>query len=320
MIRLTWKTLIFLLFSSWHSLSLADSTAQTWFEQMQTALKKTSYDMVFLKAQGQHAHPFRYRHGFYKNHELAMSENLNGPAIKTFQIDQLVVYSNIKQEMLSINSHYIPEVFPYGLFHSWQRLNQAYTFSMGGKSRLAGRHAQAFFITPKDNKRYRYQLYLDQDTKLPLQFDIVFNKQVLERFLVLQLSKTSISMPLKSLLSHTWPKATEVIPPKSTNNWQFKQLPVGFKKISADSHLLAGKFQPVHYFLLDDGMTKISVYVAPKEKPNLPAKISLRNSINMINITRHSKEIVVIGKAPDEFLKKIGMMVQPIHSNHDHVN
>ena len=320
MIRLTWKTLIFLLISSWHPLSLADSTAQTWFEQMQTALKKTSYDMVFLKTQATHTLPFRYRHGVYRNHELAVSENLNGPAAQIFKIDQLVVYSNIKQERLSIHSHYIPEIFPHGFFHSWQRLNQAYTFSIGGKLRLAGRNAQAFSITPKDNKRYRYQLYLDQKTKLPLQFDIVFNKQILERFQVLQLSKVKVSEQLKSLLSHTWPKATQAMPSKQTNQWKFKQLPTGFKQVSTDSHLLAGKFQKVHYFLLDDGMTKISVYVAPKEKPNLPANISLKNSINMINITLHNKEIVVIGKAPDEFLKKIGMMVQPLPPTNDHVN
>ncbi|MFY0702205.1 MAG: MucB/RseB C-terminal domain-containing protein, partial [Bermanella sp.] len=153
---------------------------------------------------------------------------------------------------------------------STRQLSKAYDFRSLGKQRIAGRLVEGVQLVPKDASRHFYQLWLDQETTVPLRTELVSRKgQVLERY------QFSYFMPKKEFVKARFePRTKGVIlteadtaevlktTQKDVLEWRLNWIPSGFEDEAATGY--APKMSARRIY--SDGIVMFSVYVEQVEK------------------------------------------------------
>jgi sigma-E factor negative regulatory protein RseB len=200
-----------------------------------------------------------------------------------------------------------------------EQLEANYKFKLFSTDRVADRPTQVVGITPKDEYRYGYLVWLDQETAMPLRSQLWGEgKQVIEEILF-----TRIEFPESISLSELDPTIdtggfTLVRPPDGQREiasgipWKIAELPQGFRHSDTMKMPIAGSQYPVEHFVFTDGLATVSVFVEdPKTEADVAEGFSRFGSTSTFSLTLGGRKITAIGEVPQRTVKRIATSLQP---------
>ena len=132
-------------------------------------------------------------------------------------------------------------------------------------------------IKPRDEFRYGYMLWLDQETAMPLQSQLIDDQgEVVEQILFTDIEFPD-RLPAEALeatidtTGFTMLRAPESSPLAAGIPWRAAAVPGGFKLSVATQSPIAGSDTPVEHLVYSDGLATVSVFI---EDPDTKAEVS----------------------------------------------
>jgi sigma-E factor negative regulatory protein RseB len=191
-------------------------------------------------------------------------------------------------------------------------IEQHYELALRATARVANRAAQMLEIKPRDEFRYGYVLWLDQETAMPLRSQLIDDKgSVVEQILFTEIELPS-SIPAEALAATIDTTGfTMLRPPESATltegiPWRAAAVPGGFKLSVATQSPIAGSETPVEHLVYSDGLATVSVFI---EDPNTKAEVSegfsTMGSTNAFSLTLRGRKVTAVGEVPRQTVRTI---------------
>ncbi|MFT7220302.1 MAG: sigma-E factor negative regulatory protein RseB, partial [Candidatus Azotimanducaceae bacterium] len=184
-----------------------------------------------------------------------------------------------------------------------------YRLSVHGEDRVAGRMAVKVSISPRNNDRYGYRLWLDQKTGLLLQSHLIDRGKVKELFQftnltigedipVEYLASAIIGETVSHALAFDMGERTEK--PVLRVNW----LPDGFRAVRSRGNRL-------HF---SDGLATFSVFIEKPGSVGLPDMVTTRGGTVVITrrLNGSGPQITVVGEVPVQTARRVADSVEPV--------
>jgi sigma-E factor negative regulatory protein RseB len=187
-----------------------------------------------------------------------------------------------------------------------------YDIKLGGAARVAERPAQILEIKPRDEFRYGYMLWLDQETAMPLQSQLIDEQGAV----VEQILFTDIEIPANIPPSALEPtidttgfatlRAPESTPLAAEIPWRAAAVPGGFKLSVATQSPIAGSDTPVEHLVYSDGLATVSVFIEdPETKAEVGEGFSTVGSTNAFSLTLGGRKVTAMGEVPRQTVRTI---------------
>ena len=286
----------------------SDQPATQWLDKMSQAMRSINYDMaVVVQHGGKAIEPYRWRHGLVEGQSVEHLSLLNGPGRDIVRVGSQVSYYEPNVPAFSLASSSISGPFPATLLYDPQKLSVSYEFVLVGRSRVTGRATQQIRIVSKDNSRYGFSLWLDQETALPLKLDMLDNKgNVLEQVQVTAMQVTpTASEAMQNIAANTMPDLVQLKEQTAGSHpWYAGWLPDGMEEIKRDRHRLSVSGNPVDYLLFSDGLIDVSVYVQAAGS-NESTQAFRFGSDTFFSTQVGQLLVTVVGKLPPQTADKI---------------
>ena len=294
-----------------------------WLKKMQQALHMTSYNGTFIYARGRLLESVKVAHHIEDGIEFEKLTSLNGEKREIIRRgNQVICYHDGTRAFNQ--SHPIPlGPFSHSFTESINDNQSLYQIALHGKSRVADRVAIQMRITPKNNDRYSYILWLDEASGLLLRSSLMSRRgQVLELF---QFSDVHIGETIApALLASTLPanspghSLSDPMPaPTAANSRSARRnshrvqrlrepwVPAGFRRVRSRT---ANNLQ------FSDGIATLTIFIEKADKNGLG---NIQTSIGgTVLISREikgtTKQITLVGEIPLTTAQKIAESIKPV--------
>jgi sigma-E factor negative regulatory protein RseB len=187
-----------------------------------------------------------------------------------------------------------------------------YELTLRSSARVANRAAQMLEIKPRDEFRYGYMLWLDQETAMPLRSQLIDDKGVVVEQILFTEIELPDSIPAEALAAtidttgFTMLRPPESSPLSEEIPWRAAAVPGGFKLSVATQSPIAGSETPVEHLVYSDGLATVSVFI---EDPNTKAEVSegfsTMGSTNAFSLTLRGRKVTAVGEVPRQTVRTI---------------
>jgi sigma-E factor negative regulatory protein RseB len=287
--------------------------AREWLERMTTAMSQLSYQGTFVYVRGDAVETMRITHVTDESGVRERLYSISGPRREVIRdrkgVRCVLQDSASVVEDQVVASSYFPELPPTVIDGE----NSGYTLETGGEARIAGHTARRVTISPKDDYRYGYDFWLEEQTGLLLKW-VLFDAghQPIAKLMFTDFQMGS-SVNLSELESgsrdedfvemKTFSLQKTVIT-QSSPRWQPANLPPGFN-LASHSHK-TGAEGIYEHMVYSDGLAAVSVYVEQQgDDAGLKPGESQLGTNNAYSTTEGSLQITVIGEVPAITVKAI---------------
>ncbi|WP_460312451.1 MucB/RseB C-terminal domain-containing protein [Aliiglaciecola aliphaticivorans] len=294
---------------------IQDPNVLMWLDKMADAKANLNYTVSYvLTKPGADPQPYLWRHGVNEEGiEMEQLDQLNGPGREVVRMGEKVSYFESHRAPYSLASGYIIGPMPNVLLTKPKSLLSSYDFVIIGKSRISGKVAQQIRMISKDKSRYGYNLWLDQQTGLPLKINVMdLNGQKVEQIQVTALNVTEQPDPyFAKLQSATMPAVIQLVPTKDAEKlWQVDYIPVGMKQVKHSVRQLPDNAGSLEYLMLSDGLVDISIYMQQATASSAESDIVARFGSDIYFSRKQGAVLVtVIGKIPANTANSIATSV-----------
>jgi len=269
---------------SWLALTLAVATVATaeepgkWLERMNQALTTRNYDGTFSHWQGGKVEMLRIIH---RVQDGAVSErlvSLDGSGREFIRTgSDLACYLPDKRTVLVERRP--PQESLFGGFPAINDQTASfYDIKEIAQTRLNRRDTHVITVSPKDEFRYGYRLWIDEKTAMPLKTQLCDSRgKIIEQIVFASLTLStripdSAFKPEVSTEGFQWLR-NETAPPKdpaaaASLVWDALKLPPGFKMAARKAQTMPGSTDPVDHLVFTDGLASVSVFVEAHSQSN----------------------------------------------------
>lgn len=290
-----------------------DLSAAQWLEKMDAAQRELSYRGTFIYMRGAQFETVEVTHQLVDGEEQRRLTSISGPEREIIHTDNEVICHHLPGSVFDPD-HNVP-VGPFSsVFSKILSSNHAmYQITMRGTGRIARRDAIKIRITPQNEDRYGYQIWLDKETGLLLRSDLVNRGRVLELF---QFSDIEVGQELDASMfvatmsdsaqSHSLVQRTPRLAMSGKpKNWKVSWVPNGFKAVNSHSG---------NGMVFSDGIANLSVFVEQSINSSLG---DIHTSVGgTVVLTRQIKgstqQITVVGEVPVSTAQKIAESIEPV--------
>jgi sigma-E factor negative regulatory protein RseB len=300
-----------LLLASVSHQALAQS-ARDWLDRMTRAVGELNYRGTFVHVLGGTAEQLYIVH---RNADGQTGERISsldgagreivrqGDRVQGIFPDQRVVLFETRNDESSLVS-----ALPAGTAD----LEPHYEINLRGSARVAERAVQMLEIKPRDEFRYGYMLWLDEETAMPLRSQLVDEAgNVVEQILF-----TDIEVPAEipdadleptiDTSGFTTLRAPEAAPLAAEIPWRAAALPGGFKLSVATQSPIAGSDKPVEHLVYSDGLATVSVFIEdPSAQADVGEGFSNVGSTNAFSLTLRGRKVTAMGEVPRQTVRTI---------------
>jgi sigma-E factor negative regulatory protein RseB len=265
----------------------AAQEARDWLERMNTAVEELNYRGTFV-----HVHD-----GTLEMETLHIVQGIFP--------DRRVVLFEMRSDVSPLVS---------ALPSNPAELAPHYEITLGGIARVADRPVQVLEIKPRDEFRYGYRLWLDQETAMPLQSALVDEQgEVVERILFteIEISTDIPAAELEPTIDTTGFATMRAAEPESAPlaaeiPWRAATVPGGFKLSVATQGPIAGSDTPVEHLVYSDGLATVSVFIEdPATKAEVREGFSTVGSTNAYSLTVSGRKVTAMGEVPRQTVRTI---------------
>ena len=300
--------------------AVAAAEAYEWLMRMNQATRQLNYDGTFVYKHGDQLEALRIIHVVEGDTVKERLVSLNGAAREVIRDDrQVTCYLPDRQSVFVEHRLGREQSFPVILPERVKDLKKNYVIELGKKDRVTGREAQVIIIKPRDEYRYGYRLWADEQSGLLLKADLVDHMgKILEQFMFTQvvIGQSIDPYELRSAigsegLAWYWGETVRIDNKARVPAWLVKKLPRGFKLIHSIMRKSATRDGMVEHLVYSDGLAAVSVFVeeaAQGEKPSMMGASRMGAVHAYGNMVDH-RQVIVVGEVPAATVELIGRSV-----------
>lgn len=294
-------------------------TSQQLIERMSDATKKLNYAGVFVFTRGDEMDVMRMLHKADANGEREKIVSLTGPAREIIRNNQTVtcIFPDTQEVMVERSR---AQNFTTKLAEPIEAIASYYQFSTMGSERIAGRDSWMVNVTPKDEFRYGYRLWIDQETFLLLKSELTDEAGValeVVMFTELELPESiddGLFTPTITGKEYTRyeyvsqdPVNTDTGNSSSGGQWQVSWLPAGFNLSDHSDNTYPSDGDFLKHLIYTDGVSMVSIFI---EKIGAETAENL-GSMNFggVNVYARSMgeyQVTTVGEVPRSTVMRIG--------------
>ena len=194
---------------------------------------------------------------------------------------------------------------------------QSYTFDLGGDARVAGRPCKIVVVRPKDKLRFLHRYCIDADNGMLLKYSLMDRQQtLLEQLMFTQLTvnvpgqvvadNASSMAVLKAAAMPAAPDSTQATADSDSlvlDSWSFQSLPAGFRVVKV---IPETGVDNAHQVVLSDGMTSVSLFIAPAALSRELDELSYSTgATHILGLEMAGHAITILGEVPPATLESI---------------
>jgi sigma-E factor negative regulatory protein RseB len=210
-------------------------------------------------------------------------------------------------------------------------VNEFYRFESLPNSRVLGRPAHVIMVNPKDQFRFGYRIWLDDNTAMPLKTQLCDSRgQVIEQILFARLDMPEnipdIDLtPAVRTEGMRWVRqgASHDSASPALSGYRATELPPGFRLTVSGEQTLGGATEPATHLVYSDGLATVSVFVeAPREpnsgtddKPRAPAEPPMQGLARVgsgyaFSTMVQGHQVTAVGEVPAQTVETIAHSVR----------
>jgi len=295
-----------------------------WLERMNRALTSRNYIGVFTHNHGGRVETLRIIHRVRGGDVSERLLSLDGPGREFIrQGDEVTCYFPDKKTVL------VERRAPDGpLLGALPALGEddshVYEIRGGERERLLGRTTRVVALQPRDEYRYGYRLWIDEQTSMPLKTQLCgASGEILEQIVFSNIDlperiPDSMFKPMVDASNYRWLRADRQLAATSSTPalWEAMKLPPGFRMATRSAQALPGSSEPVAHLVFIDGIASVSVFVEP-QKPNTqttegPARVGSSSAFSTV-VDGH--QVTAVGEVPPTTVEFIANQVKAAKSS-----
>lgn len=268
---------------------MAGNPATDLIERMRHAVHTLNYTGTLVYSQGNELSTYQIAHAVNNGAEtesvLRLSQGSNAPS------------GQVESFSLSRFSRMQPET------------EQAYSFDLGGMEQVANRSCQVVVARPRDRMRYLQRYCIDPESGMLLRYSLIDRSHnAVEHLMFTTLQINSLESAADSTFRAA-PAASAAAQPATgveNNAWVFESLPPGFRQVQNLYQAGGNGVAPVQQIILSDGMTSVSVFIAPPGDTTFLSSMEVSSGAMNIYAAEVDQHVVtLVGEVPVEALKRI---------------
>jgi sigma-E factor negative regulatory protein RseB len=260
-----------------------------WLEKMSSAMQELNYEGVFVYRSEKDFSAMKVTHVVDDSGSHEMLETLTGDA---------------RKEVRQTPHNHLAKGQEVDSSGRLERIGNYYVLKLLGRDRTAGRMTRLLQVTPKDEYRYGYRLWLDEKTGLMLKSDLLDqNGEILEQVMFTSLDLLKPEQVAGLLPPHAATDNSGIIEPADNLEWKIEKLPSGFELLGVQPKV---KGKDIDHMVYSDGLASVSVFVE-HAKPESDALVGLSNmgAVNAFGGIRDKHQVTVVGEVPAITVKTI---------------
>jgi sigma-E factor negative regulatory protein RseB len=286
--------------------------ARDWLERMTHSVEELNYQGTFLHVLGDtHERLFIvHRNADGQSGERILS--LDGAGREIVRQGDLVQGILPDRRIVLLETRTDGSPLVSALPSDVANLESHYEITLGGAARVADRAVRVLEIKPRDEFRYGHKVWLDQETAMPLQSQLIDDQGgVVEQILF-----TDIEVPAEIPAAALEPtidttgfltlRAQSSAPLSAEIPWRAAALPGGFKLSARTQAPMAGSDTPVEHLVYSDGLATVSVFIEDEgTKSDMAEGFSNAGSTNAFSLTLRGRRVTALGEVPRQTVRTI---------------
>ena len=240
-----------------------------WLQKMNQALATRNYDGTFFHLSEGRVETMRIVHRMRAGHVTERLQSLDGSGREFVRNnDELTCYLPDQHTVLVEPR---PDHGPFlgSLPQFGADVNDFYRIESLPAAHILGRAARVIAVTPKDQFRFGYRLWLDEKTAMPLKTQLCdASGQVIEQIFFARLDMPD-SIPDSDLAPQVrtdgmrWVRQgpSHDSAPPALSAFRASELPPGFRLTVEGAQTLGGATVPASHLVYSDGLATVSVFV-----------------------------------------------------------
>lgn len=274
------------------------ATADLWLERFAEAMHRYDYKGVLVYSREGQLNTVELSHDVSEKGEQSRLSYLDGLPREFLHQDNQITRKISGQE---VGSDQIHAGNLFGRFSGGlPQIKQYYQLQIKGTGRIVGRQVQIIEVTPRDNQRLGYRLWLDEESALLLKsvtLDPLARELETFQFASFEFSKRDVPL--------VHPEAREDALPNLTLPW----LPDGFKLSAVKEGLPVSETHRADMYSLSDGVSTFSVFIEPLREDSLKEGTHQHGAtvvvVRVINVDNAGRVITVVGEIPLHTAQKV---------------
>jgi len=300
---------------------LPDHTPAQWLERMDHALTTRNYDGTFSHWQGGRVEMLRIIHRVQDGTVSERLASLDGSGREFIRTgSSLACYLPDRRTVL-VEQRPAEESL-VGFPSVNDQTASLYDIREIGHTRLNRRETHVISVSPKDEYRYGYRLWIDDSTAMPLKSQLTdAHGDVIEQIVFASLTLTaripdSSFRPEISTEGFQWLRddtAQHLQPGSTALAWSAMSLPPGFRMTVRSAQTLPGTAGAVDHLVFTDGFASVSVFVerraVPSGAPAVPESATVGSSSAFSTVVDGHK-ITAVGEVPPATVRFIASQLK----------
>jgi sigma-E factor negative regulatory protein RseB len=254
--------------------------ARAWLEKMNHALAMRNYDGTFFHLSDGRVETMRIVHRVKAGRVTERLQSLDGSGREFIRNnDELTCYLP-DQHTILVEPRQDHGPFLGSLAHFGADVGEFYSLELLPTARVLGRAAKVVVVNPKDQYRFGYRLWLDENTAMPLKSQLCDSRgQVIEQIVFARLvmpdnipdSELTPAVPTQGMRWVRQGLSSETAPP-ALLAFRASELPPGFHLTVAGAQTLGAATVPAAHLVYSDGLATVSVFVEAQPDRNSGAE------------------------------------------------
>ena len=247
-----------------------------WLERMNRALATRNYDGTFFHLSEGRVETMRIVHRVRAGRVIERLQSLDGSGREFVRNNGELTCYLPDQHTVLVEPR--PDHGPFlgSLPQFGAGVNEFYRIESLPATRVLGRAARVIAVNPKDQFRFGYRLWLDENTAMPLKTQLCDSRgQVIEQIFFARLEmpeniQDSDLTPLVRTDGMHWVRQGPAHDNASAalSAFRAQELPPGFRLTVAGAQTIGGATVPASHLVYSDGLATVSVFVeAPLADP-----------------------------------------------------
>lgn len=249
-----------------------DREAREWLERMSQSLSSRNYEGRFFRIRDSRSEAMRIIHRVERGKVTERLVSLDGSGREYIRNESEVICYLPDQRTVLVEKRPEDSTLLTAVPVYNEHLEANYSIERGGATKTLGRRTQLILVKPRDQFRYGYRLWLDQESAMPLKSELCdSNGNVIEQLLFAELHFRD-RIPADSLkpavaaegFRWLYQDAQEPRVRTATLSWNIRP-PAGFRLTAWRMQFMPGSNVPVQHLVYSDGLASVSVFIEPRD-------------------------------------------------------
>ena len=314
------------LVACWQGVQAVES-AQSWVQDMSTAFSTLDYQGTFIYSHSEGLETLKIIHSVKDGAEKERLIHLDGPHRELIRDGNMVTCwlpknaSDSKQ-----TNHAIPSgPFSKAFSRDFSQLDEFYEIKWAGEDRVATHSAKVVQVSPKDDYRFGYRLWLEENSKLLLKSELLnHDGQAIEVFQFTDLKiggnipESSFKFSDQADFMSVQRDINDLQAPQNKQQqstlWSPRWLPAGFAKAPANNNRMTNtdkqEMKAVDTMMYTDGLSAFTVFIENAQDNQLTEGTTFMGGVTVAVVRRVGAPgkghwVTVVGEVPEKTAKKV---------------